>query len=1152
MHRELEKCERALNEYLDMKKNVFPRFYFVSNAALLDILSNGNDPPKIQPHLGSVFDGIGCLEFSPVEETVESTAPALDGVGAPNDAEARKSASVPESAVAMIAKDGERVPFHALFRMTGAVETWLTRLVTWMQTTLILNLDDALREAALWEVDKPREEWLFGFPAELALLAGQIIWTEECERSLEEYENGADDAVKKYLEVCCVRLEGLIKLVQGELSKESRAKIITLITIDVHGRDVIQGLIDRRVESNLDFAWQSQLRYYWSPQVRDTTVVGLEHNLAGTGKGSSGADISGAREAGEHGSVRIKICDFRSVYSFEFVGNCGRLVITPLTDRCNVTLTTALRLLLGGAPAGPAGTGKTETTKDLARGLGLPCYVFNCSDQMNYRTMADIFKGLTQQVGAWGCFDEFNRISIEVLSVVATQVKCIQAAVARFSNPDLREPQFQHLPAGTPNVKVGVFDFLGEVVSMIPTCGFFITMNPGYAGRTELPENLKALFRSCAMIRPDLRPICENMLMAEGFVKARALAVKFVTLYSLSSELLSKQFHYDWGLRAVKSVLLVAGKLKRSDPDIDEEAVLMRALRDFNTPKIVSADTPIFLRLIADLFPSMDLAPKVNESLSETCTKVCVDELSLQPDHDFVVKVVQFQELLDVRHSVMVLGPAGCGKTTVWKALMACHNRGKSKPSTVVETVNPKAVTSDELYGHMTLAKEWKDGVLSIIMRNMSKEWAPFGPHQNMKWVILDGDIDAVWIESMNTVMDDNKVLTLVSNERIPLTATMRMIFEIHSLRNATPATVSRAGILFVNETDIGWHPFMESWVQARPLESEKLVLEGLFNRHLPAIIDMLKKGKMEPMVPIPIISAVQVVCLLVEGLLEALVDKTGENMERVFLFAAMWAFGGALSSDSKCDDRRRFSQEWRKFLPPKLIKLPEQGLVFDYFINPENGEVARWSDKAIFHRQVHVFSPSIAQSFASIVVPTVDLVRLTFLTDLLVGMKRNVMLIGSVGTGKTTLVQKYLRDNASDTLLSCTINTSYYTDANALQRQLEQPLDKRSGKTYGPPSSKRLIYFVDDLNMPFIEEYGTQTPIALLRQHMDYHGWYDRADLGLRKNIVDVQFLAAMNHKSGSFSVNPRLQRHFVTLGCQCPGGDDLSTVSSILYELY
>jgi len=218
---------------------------------------------------------------------------------------------------------------------------------------------------------------------------------------------------------------------------------------------------------------------------------------------------------------------------------------------------------LGGAPAGPAGTGKTETTKDLARALGLPCYVFNCSDQMNYQTMADIFKGLSQ-VGAWGCFDEFNRIEIEVLSVVASQVKFVLDAIVNLSVPTNRDKKYANLPAGTPPTKIGEFNFFGESVSLIPTCGFFITMNPGYAGRTELPENLKAQFRSCAMIRPDLKPICENMLMSEGFIKARPLAIKFVTLYALSEDLLSKQNHYDWGLRAVKSVLRVAGNLKVS------------------------------------------------------------------------------------------------------------------------------------------------------------------------------------------------------------------------------------------------------------------------------------------------------------------------------------------------------------------------------------------------------------------------------------------------------------------------------------------------------------------------------------------------------------------------------------------------------------
>ena len=242
-----------------------------------------------------------------------------------------------------------------------------------------------------------------------------------------------------------------------------------------------------------------------------------------------------------------------------------------------------------------------ETTKDLARAPGRrPCYVFNCSDQMNYQTMADIFRGLAQ-TGAWGCFDEFNRIPIEVLSVVATQVKTVQDAIVRFAKPENRDPQYQKLPAGTPPVTVGFFDFSGDTISLIPTCGFWITMNPGYAGRTELPENLKACFRSCAMIRPDLGMIMENMLMSEGFQMAKPLAVKFNTLYELSSALLSKQAHYDWGLRAVKSVLRVAGAMKRAEPDLEEAQILMRALRDFNTPKIPLVDTPIFLRLISDL-----------------------------------------------------------------------------------------------------------------------------------------------------------------------------------------------------------------------------------------------------------------------------------------------------------------------------------------------------------------------------------------------------------------------------------------------------------------------------------------------------------------------------------------------------------------------
>ncbi|KAB7494341.1 Dynein heavy chain-like protein [Armadillidium nasatum] len=290
--------------------------------------------------------------------------------------------------------------------------------------------------------------------------------------------------------------------------------------------------------------------------------------------------------------------------------------------------------------SGPAGTGKTETTKDLGRALGVMVYVFNCSEQMDYKSCGNIYKGLAQ-TGSWGCFDEFNRISVEVLSVVAVQVKSVQDAIGQ--NRDK-------------------FDFMGETIKLVPTVGIFITMNPGYAGRTELPENLKnclhILFNfhdnfehtnflislininmPCAMVVPDLELICEIMLVAEGFLEAKTLARKFITLYSLCKELLSKQDHYDWGLRAIKSLLVVAGSLKRDDPSRPEDQVLMRALRDYNVPKIVSDDIPVFMGLIGDLFPALDV-PRKKDSDFEKSVKEAACDLKLQPEDSFILKKI--------------------------------------------------------------------------------------------------------------------------------------------------------------------------------------------------------------------------------------------------------------------------------------------------------------------------------------------------------------------------------------------------------------------------------------------------------------------------------------------------------------------------------
>ena len=768
---------------------------------------------------------------------------------------------------------------------------------------------------------------------------------------------------------------------------------------------------------------------------------------------------------------------------------------------------------------------------------------------MNFQSMADIFRGLAQ-TGAWGCFDEFNRIPIEVLSVVATQVKTIQDAIVKFSKPENREDSYKDLPAGTPPFKVGDFDFMGDVISLIPTCGFWITMNPGYAGRTELPENLKALFRSCAMIRPDMKLIQENMLMAEGFQTARALSVKFNTLYELSSALLSKQPHYDWGLRSVKSVLRVAGGMKRANPDLDEAQVLMRALRDFNTPKIPNHDIPIFLRLINDLFMGLSVDSKVDEDLKEKIVRVA-KATDLQIDEMFVNKTCNFQELLDVRHSVMLLGPAGCAKTTIWKTLQGAHNWDKPKPVCVAETVNPKSVTGDELYGYMTLAKDWKDGVLSIIMRGMSKNFSEQGffDYQTSKWVVLDGDIDAVWIESMNTVMDDNKVLTLVSNERVPLSPAMRMVFEISSLKNATPATVSRAGILYINETDIGWRPFMETWVQKRSCATEKNFLPALFDRYVDALVEMTRRHYKE-VTKLRLINKVSTIIYLLEGLLPSIPEEkmTADVIEMIFAYCAMWAFGGPMIVDKSGDYRKKFSED---FTVTFGSRFPKEGNCFEYYFNTETLEYAHWSSRVKEHCHVPIGNKQGEIPFSTLFVDTIETSRMSYLLDLLVRNGKYAMFVGNAGTGKTEILNTYLNklDKDVDGIMSKNIVMSYYTSSFTLQQEIEGYIDKRSGNYFGPPMGKKMVFFIDDMNLPYVETYGTQNSIALLTQHMQHGSIFDRNDLGIRKNLMDIQYLAAMNPTAGSFEICERCQRHFATFAITMPSSHDLNTIFSSLF---
>ncbi|KAJ3172703.1 Dynein heavy chain 2, axonemal, partial [Geranomyces variabilis] len=1048
MNTKLEKIQKSLDMYLETKRQAFPRFYFLSNDDLLEILGQAKDPNAVQPHLKKCFDGINKLELMMVGT---DTRRHVEAIG-------------------MHSGDGEYVPFSAPVALEGPVEGWLTDVESAMRVTLRRLLMGTLMAMKKAKMDK----WLKDWPGQLLITAGLMAWTMDCTKALQEMEKGDKHSMRDQKKRQIIRLKKLADLVKAPLNKVERKKLIALITIEVHSRDVIDKMIKSNVSHVTDFDWLSQMRFYWEKEAKDD----------------------------EDCFIRQINTQFR--YGYEYLGNSGRLVITPLTDRCYMTLTTALHLHRGGSPQGPAGTGKTETVKDLGKSLGKYVIVQNCSEDMDYKSIGRMFSGLSQ-TGAWGCFDEFNRINIEVLSVVALQISCILSAIAR-------------------NAKTFVFE--GQEIRLNTACGIFITMNPGYAGRTELPDNLKALFRPVSMMVPDSGLIAEIMLFAEGFSNTRVLSKKVDTLYKLSIQQLSKQDHYDFGLRAMTSALRGAGTRKREDMSVADDVVVYLSMRDNNVPKLTAWDVPLFMGILSDLFPGVE-APTVDYTEFRTCLVEEMKARNLQPLETVITKVIQLYETKLTRHGVMIVGATGSGKSTVWKLLQQTSTKlSKTNPDkyNVVRTfpLNPKALSLGELYGENNIStNEWTDGVLSSIMRTACSDEKP-----DYKWLILDGPVDTLWIESMNTLLDDNKVLTLINGERIALVEQVSLLFEVDDLSTASPATVSRAGMIYLDYEDLSWRPFMDSWMQERSEKESAEVLRRLVDKYIPSTLEFRKSC--EELVKVPEICAIQSFCILFDAVASAEngvdpkdPDSYSRMIELWFLFSVIWALGGSLTDDS----RKRFDM----FLRELEGQFPSKDTVYEYYVDKQNKGWAPWEDKLPSGWR---YSP--ATPFYKIFVPTVDTIRNEFIVRSLISKKSPVLMVGEVGTGKTSLIHNVLfNQDASNLLL---VNLSARTSSAGLQNIIEGKLEKRTKNTFVPIGGKHLITFIDDLNMPMKDTFGSQPPLEFLRQWMDYGFAYDRQKQ-TPKYMNDILLVAAMGPPGGGRNVlSPRVQSRFTVVNMTFP----------------
>jgi len=985
---------------------------------------------------------------------------------------------------------------------TPEIEDWLNTFEEEMKTTL----KESIRSAVPASSKKKREQWIADYPSQVILVSNQILWTTQVATVLRgQKQRGMKSLLSKYVE----QLDVLTAIIRQPLSNSLRQVISCLLILEVHNRDIISFLLGNDVNDVDDFKWTQQLRSYW-----------------------------------EEDNVLIRSINNTYEYSYEYAGNSSRLVITPLTDRCYQTLLSAFKQNMSGAPSGPAGTGKTETVRDCAKALGRPCVVYNCSEEVTPEQMSQFFAGLASS-GSWSCFDEFNRINIEVLSVIAQQVRTIQNAIASNSESFILDKR---------------------TLKLNSNAAICITMNPGYAGRTELPDNLKALFRPCAMMVPDFVFISEILLFSGGFSSASSLSVKLVALFDLCRKQLSNTHHYDWGLRAMKAILSTAAKSKRDNLDQLESLLLVQSIRDCTKPRLISVDVPLFEGIIHDVFPEIESSKIIDPQLESHMIRA-FQELNAQPLPIYLSKCNEIYETSLVRHGLMFVGGPMGGKSTCWKALQKClsslSNEGVGKAVTTY-ALNPKAISIPELYGLFDpITSGWSDGVLSSFIRSCSmrepKEW---------NWIIIDGPVDSLWIETMNSLLDDNKVLCLSSNERISLGPHVKMMFEVEDLSQASPATVSRCGMVYFDPTSLPWTSLIDSWSQINQEKYPIVVstIRGLAEKYIPSLIKFVQVDA-SPIIGSNVMFYVKNMISIINCFISILrkpvetqfldgeeakdidpLDHTlffshysryknegfgyfnderiPEVFEYIFLFSIIWSFGSCLGEDS----RVLFDNFFKDLLHQVGCKapFPQKESVFDYHINLNKMEWVQWIDgetglEFIPSSEVQTLK---SKPIESILIPTNESATMLFFSRLFIQHNIHMLFNGSETSKslsihtlfKSILSSKY--DCRSLPVFSCS------TPSNIL-KVLRGFMHKRHG-AYGPLTNQQLVVFLDNLGSVKPDPFGSQPPLELLRQLFDYGGWYNTSNLEFQ-NIVDTTIVSAVGLPGGGlFSLPERLIRHF------------------------
>jgi len=401
----------------------------------------------------------------------------------------------------------------------------------------------------------------------------------------------------------------------------------------------------------------------------------------------------------------------------------------------------------------------------------------------------------------------------------------------------------------------------------------------------------------------------------------------------------------------------------------------------------------------------------------------------------------------------------------------------------------------------------------------------------------------------MNSVLDDSKLLTLNNGDRIGLSKNVRLLFEVENLSVASPATVSRAGMIYLDVEELGWRPYVSQWIASRPGTDEfREFIDSLFEKYVPKVLKV-KKTSCKELTETSETACVINLCKLYDGLCKNLKKSDDDEQEAFYLyvekwfaFCLIWSIGATVEEESR--------REIDYILRDIESMFPHQNTVFEHFISPEKKDWAPWEEKLTAN-----WKP-VEKEFNKIIVPTIDTWRNRYIVENLLKNNTQVLVVGHSGVGKTVLVDGILL--TLDALIhSFSITFSAGTTSEITQEIIEGNFERRAKNKYRPKNGKiKSICFIDDLNMPKKDTFGSHPPLELIRQWIDYGFWYDRQKI-LPNQICEMQVLAAMGKPGGGRSeISKRLQSKFHIVNYTIPTESQMKrifeTIAAFKFQIF